>query len=151
MDDKAKRSAENMARLNQAHKEMIGEQEQQLIVDFDAAYDEWKAKDKPLMVRFKGKIYPVPRRQPFAYSLFISRHTKRQYDHELRKEVPRLFVPDDKAEEYVRLMFGEKFLRAMQQSDVEVDFVMDRIAPEIHKQWQYEQATEGKNAQTPGS
>jgi len=151
MNDKAKRSAENLSKLNQAHKQLIDEQENQLLVDFDAAYDEWKAKEKPLTVKFKGKTYPVPSRQPFAYSLFISRHTKRKYDHKLKREVPQLFIPEDKAEEYVRLMFGEKFLQAMKESDVEVDFVMDKIAPEIHKMWQGEQIVEGKNAQTPGS
>ena len=148
---KSQKSAENIARLNNAHKQLIDEQEHQLLVDFDAAYEEWKAKDKPLTVKFKGKIYSVPRRQPFAYSLFISRHTKRKYDHKLKREVPQLFIPEDKAEEYVRLMFGEEFLQAMKASDVEVDFVMDKIAPEIHKIWQGEQITEGKNAQTPGS
>ncbi len=151
MKDKAQQSAENMAKLNQAHKEMIADQEIELIKDYDAAYEEWKTKDKPYIVKFQGKTFEVPRTQPFSYALFVSRHTQRVYNKDTGKEEARLIVPDEKGEEYIRLMLGDEFVKALAASGVEMDFVMDTITVDVHAMWMNNEVQKAKNALTPGS
>jgi hypothetical protein len=150
--EKDKKSAENLTKLDQAEKKITSDQEEELISDYDAAFKEWQSKDKPYLVKFLGKTFEVPRTQPFAYALFISRHTKKRYNKEKGRYVLELIIPDDESEEYIRLMLGDRFVEALAESDVTVDFVMNHIAPDIHRMWQTNLIKNTlKNVQTPGS
>ena len=149
---KEERSRRNLLVLNRAEEEMAADQELELAADYDEAYEEWKTKDKPYLVKFLGQVFKVPRTQPFAYALFISKHTKRSYSKQQKKEITELVIPEHKGEEYIKLMLGEAFVEALGESDVSLNYVMERIAPDIHRMWQgIKMPTDLKNAQTPGS
>lgn len=155
-EEKKNKSLANLVVLNRAAVELATKQEEDLIGDYDAAYEEWQSRNRPYYVKFKGKTFEVPRSQPFAYALFISRHTKKVYDPVQRRDVVKLVIPDDQAYEYIRLMLGDEFVEALSNSKVEMDFVMNHIAPDIHAKWQGSSGSAGggqqeKNAQTPGS
>jgi len=148
---KEERSKRNLIILNKAEEEMSANQEVELSADYDAAYEEWKTRDKPHLVKFLGQVFEVPRTQPFAYALFISKHTKKRYNKKARREVAELEIPEHLGEEYIKLMLGEKFVEALGKSDVPLGYVMEYIAPDIHKMWQGQQTPDLKNVQTPGS
>lgn len=150
--DKEALSRNNLVLLERAQEQMTAEQEADLASDYDAAYDEWKNKQKPYLVKFLGRVFKVPRNQPFAYALFISKHTKKRYDKEKGREVVELVVPDHLGEEYIRLMLGEEFVEALSKSDVDIGYVFQHIVPDIHAMWQgFKKPADLKNVQTPGS
>jgi hypothetical protein len=142
MDREAKLSA-----LNQAAQIEAEAQAENLVVDFDAALKEWETKDKkPYLVKFLGKTYPVPREKPFAYALFVNRYCIRKRDGVMVFE-----IPDDKIEEFFRLMFGQQFLDALKASDVDCEFVLQKIVPAIVEMWGTP-LKKGKNVEgTPAS
>jgi hypothetical protein len=150
--DKEKLSQNNLILLDRAQEQMTADQEMDLVSDYDAAYDEWKSQQKPYTVKFLGRVFNVPRTQPFAYALFISKHTKKRYDKKKRREVTELVIPDHLGEEYIKLMLGEEFVEALGKSDVPMEYVFQHIVPDIHAMWQgTKKPADLKNVQTPGS
>lgn len=126
MDREAKLRA-----LNRAAQAESEAQIENLIVDFDASKKEWENKDrKPYLVKFLEKTYPVPREKPFAYALFVNRYCIKK-----RGGVQVFEIPDDKIEEFFRLIFGQEFLDALKGSEVEFDFVLQRMVPAIIEMW----------------
>lgn len=123
-------NAERIAALNRAAHAESEAQVQNLVVDFDAALKEWRGKRATHQVKFLGKTFAVPREKPFAYALFVSRHCIKKIDGK------KMFVVEDEhVEEFFRLMFGEEFLVALQESNVGHQFVMEHIVPEVLKLW----------------
>jgi len=132
---KSEKNQETLRKLNEAQEEMTAEQEAELVADYDAALEEWMSKDKPKQIKFRGKLFTVPQKEPFAHALFVSRHTKFVFDKKQNRKVPQLIIPDDKGEEYVRLILGNDFLREIEKSGADVNFVMQKIIPDIRKMW----------------
>jgi len=62
--------------------------------------------------------------------LFVNRYCIRKRDGVMVFE-----IPDDKIEEFFRLMFGQQFLDALKASDVDYEFVLQEIVPAIVEMW----------------
>lgn len=122
---------ERIAALNRAAQAESQAQADNLVIDFDNALKEWKGKGAPHKVKFLGRTFDVPREKPFAYALFVSRHCIKKVDGKTM-----FVVDDDKVEEFYRLMFGDEFLEALLESNVDYQFVMDNIVPSILSLWQ---------------
>lgn len=122
-----------MAFLNAKTVEMAAEQEENLISDYDEALREWQEKNVPYKVRFKGRIFDVPRSIPFSFSLFYMRNCIQKVDGKTL-----FIIPDDKIAEFIERMFGEEFLSILNQSDdVELAFVVQTLVPDIMDKWGY--------------
>lgn len=115
-------------------------QEKALVIDFDAAYDEWKSTEGTFPVQFRGKIYRVPASQPMRYAYLIARHCIQNVDGKRM-----LIVPEEIASELLELQLGKEFLEDLSKSDVSMDFVYQTIVPQIAKKWGLN-VVEGKNA-----
>ena len=122
---------ERIAALNRAAQAESQAQAENLVVDFDNALKEWRGKNEPHKVKFLGRTFDVPREKPFAYALFVSRHCIKKVDGKTM-----FIVDDDKVEEFYRLMFGDEFLEALLESNVDYQFVMENIVPNILSLWQ---------------
>ena len=124
---------ERIAFLNAKTEQLASEQETELIADYDEALKEWKEKNAPYRVKFKGKIFDIPRNIPFNFSLFYLRYCIKKQDGKT------LFViPDDKQSEFIELMFGPDFLAALEGSgDIDLNFVFEKLVPDIMDKWGY--------------
>jgi hypothetical protein len=129
---KRKKNEERMAFLNEKAEEMAQLQEADLVVDYDEALAEHRQKNKPHLIRFKGKTFEIPRSMPFTFSLFYMRHCIQ------RKSGKTVFaIPEDRIAEFIEKMFGKDFLETLDQSDVDFNFVLGRLVPDIMSMWGY--------------
>ena len=150
MDERIKKSATNderIAYLNSKVEELSELQEQELVTDYDAALKEYKTKNVPYKVRFKGKIYEVPMTMPFSFSMFYMRYCI------VKENGKTIFkIPDNLIGAFIEKMFGTSFLQALHENDdIELNFILGTIVPDVFEKWGYGIKTSGKNAQTPGS
>lgn len=109
------------------------QQEASLVIDFDAALQERARREAPLTIKFRGREFAVTRTLPAAFQLFFFRYcTKR--DPKTGKVYTS--VPEDRAYEFMRLMFGTEFVEFVQeQPDVPFDMVFDTLATRVLEQW----------------
>jgi len=133
--------------------EELGEQQaNDLVIDYDAALKEYKQKSNPYKIKFKGRIFDVPRSMPFSFSMFYMRYCL------VKKQGKTIFqIPDERIHEFIEKMFGRLFLKTLMNSDdVDMNFVMGTLVPDIFEKWGYGINTPrkddlGKNVQTPDS
>ena len=134
MDDALKeKNEERLAFLNEKAEELSAQQEEELVTDYDEVLKEYQTQNKPHKVKFKGRVFDVPRSIPFSFSLFYMRHC-------IKKQggATVFVIPDDKQSEFIERMFGKKFLEILEQSDdVEMDFVFSKLVPDIMDKWGY--------------
>jgi len=114
----------NLEKLNQAEDKYLEAWESDNSIDFDAALDEHKKGEEPVAVTFLGKTYEVPPAMPVSVWLYHERHVDKKGN-----------LPDDKALEYIKKVIGKKFVDALEDSDVTVTFVMEKIIPAITRRW----------------
>ncbi len=136
MTDPVKKLANNedrIAFLNQKAEEISQNQEEELVTDYDEALQEYKQGSTPHKVKFKGKIFDIPRSMPFSFSLFYMRNCIKK-----RKGKTVFEIPEDKISEFIEKMFGKDFLDTLNDSDdVELGFVVHRLIPDIMDKWGY--------------
>ena len=135
-DAKAKKlsNEEKIAFLNDKVNELSSNQEADLVTDYDDALREWREKNAPHKVKFKGRVFEVPRSIPFSFSMFYMRHCIKKVNGRT------LFViPEERQSEFIEKMFGEEFLAVLEQSDdVELQFVFSKLVPDIMSKWGYD-------------
>ncbi len=122
--------------LENKFEEIKERQESELTCDFDKALEEYVKKKERLTVRFLGKIYELPQSVPFNFSTFFLRYCIKKVNG---KQV--VSIPDDKILQFIKLMFGQKFLIALETSNnvnVSIEFVNETIVPFVMKQWGYD-------------
>ena len=128
-----KKNAERLAFLDEKAEELAIAQEEDLVVDYDEALAEYQQKNKPRQIRFKGKVFEIPRAMPFTFALFYMRHCIKRKGGKIIFE-----IPEDKLGEFITKMFGKEFLEVLDQSDdVDFDFVIGRLIPDIMSSWGY--------------
>jgi hypothetical protein len=130
MDNK---NEERIAFLNEKTEELSAEQENELVTDYDKALDEYKNKNKPYKIKFKGKIFDIPRDMPFPFSMFYMREC-------LHKQNGKVIfgIPEDPAivREFIMKMFGEEFLEELDHhNDVGIRFVVETMGIDILGKW----------------
>jgi hypothetical protein len=132
-DVAVKTNIERIAFLESKTEELAKDQEAELIVDFDEALSEYQMKNTPRKIRFKGKLFEIPRTMPFNFGLFYMRHCIKRREGKVFFE-----IPDDLLAEFITKMFGKSFLEVLDQSDdVDMSFVFDHLVPEIMSGWGY--------------
>lgn len=133
MVNKLSTNEEKIAFLNTKTEELSQHQEQELVVDYDEALEEYQAQNKPYKIKFKGTIFNIPRSMPFSFGLFYMRYCIKKRDGKTIFE-----IPDDKLSEFIEKMFGKEFLDILDQSkDLELNFVVGRLIPDIMNNWGY--------------
>lgn len=132
---------ERIAFLNKKTEEVARNQEQELVTDYDEALKEYQEQNKPHRIKFKGRLFNIPRSMPFSFGLFYMRHCIKKRNGKTVFE-----LPDDRLSEFIEKMFGKEFLNMLDQStDVDIDFVVGRLIPDIMDRWGYA-VTEPKNS-----
>ena len=126
--------------LNKKQNEIADNQENQLVLDFDKALED--GSKRPIIIKLIGKKYEVPSEMPFNFSTFFLRHCYKKIDGKMT-----VVMDDDKVLPYIELMFGKEFLDDVSKPEntkVSINFVFDKIAPAIMKQWGYDIDTSNK-------
>lgn len=133
MVNKLSTNEEKVAFLNAKTEELSQQQEQELIVDYDDALKEYQEQNRPYKIKFKGKTFNVPHSMPFSFGLFYMRHCIK------KREGKTVFeIPDERLSEFIEKMFGKEFLNTLDQStDIDLDFVIGRLIPDIMSRWGY--------------
>jgi hypothetical protein len=121
---------ERMALLDEKLDELRDEQEKDLLLDFDKAIEEKQG--KPYTIKFKNEIYEIPCQMPFNFSTFFFRYCYKKQNGKVIIE-----VPEDRMIQYIELMFGKKFVNALEKSTVTVDMVFDDLSTTILGKWGY--------------
>jgi len=122
--------------LENKFEEIKERQESELTYDFDKALEEYVKKKERFTVRFLGKIYELPQSVPFNFSTFFLRYCVKKVGGQ-----QIVSIPDDKILQFIKLMFGQKFLVALETSNdvnVSIEFVNETIVPLVMKQWGYD-------------
>jgi predicted Ser/Thr protein kinase len=119
--------------LNEKHKEIIQNQENTLVIDFDKAIQE--NKEEKIVVKFLNKNYYLPATMPFKFSTFFLRYC-------LKKENGKMnvIIPDDKILTFIEYMFGNSFMEALDNSQddkITINIVLETLVPPIMKKWGY--------------
>jgi len=123
-------------------------QQEELTADYDAALKEYETKNKPHLIKFAGEIFEIPREMPFKFATFYFRHCVKKVAGKTQMQ-----VPEDKLYEFIELMFGKKFLYTLEKSDAGMNFVFQKIVPDIMKMWGHDidtskQRKQQKNVRT---
>jgi len=135
-EEKNKINEERISQLNEKVEEIKERQESELTCDFDKALDEYVNSNKKFTVRFLGKIYELPNSMPFNFQTFFLRHCYKKIDGKMV-----IIMPDDKIFMFIKLMFGGKFLTALEQTNnvhVTLNFVNKVIIPRVMQEWGYD-------------
>lgn len=131
--NKSLTNEEKIAFLNAKTEELSSHQEEELVTDYDEALKEYQEENKPHKIKFKGKIFSIPSSMPFSFGLFYMRHCIKKRDGKTIFE-----IPDDKLSEFIEKMFGKEFLDTLDQSvDIDVNFVVGILIPDIMDRWGY--------------
>lgn len=125
--------------LDQKAAELQQVQQEDLVADYDEALREYENQNKPHYVKFAGEVFAVPREMPFNFAAFYFRHCIRKV-----RGKTEMVVPEDKLYEFIELMFGREFLSVLERSDVGMNFVFERIVPDIMKMWGHDVNAEKK-------
>lgn len=141
MEERKMTDAEKISFLNKKVDEEAQEQEENLVADYDAVLREYKEQNKPYYVKFKGKRFAIPHSMPFNFGLFYMRNCIKK-----RQGKTMFEIPEDKLSEFIEKMFGTEFLETLNQSDdVELEFVLGRLIPDIFEKWGYDIKNPQKN------
>lgn len=125
------KNTEKLKKLDNAIENEKALQEQELLIDFDAAIKE--KEEKPFNVKFMDSIYKIPSQMPFSFSMFFFRNCYKKYKG---KEI--IDVPEDKIDEFIELLLGKEFLKKAEKSNVSLMFIMDTVASKIMNKWGYD-------------
>jgi len=119
-----------LAYLNDKVEQLAEEQEAELVSDYDEAEAEYRKVKPPIHIRFRGHDFVLPATMPFSFSMFFMRNCVKRKGDKLFME-----VPDDKVAELIERMFGSAFLKLLEETDVELGFVVDHMIPDIMGKW----------------
>lgn len=111
------------------------EQQESLIIDFDQAVEEEKA--KATMVKFQGQTYKLPKSAPAWLPLFVNRHG----------QGPNNELTDKKNLELIEHLLGKDFASKIaddKNNFVSLQLVNDKILEPVMKQWGFEGASADK-------
>lgn len=98
-------------------------QEEELLVDFDEAYEEYKRKEVPLVIKFMGETFEVPRKRPMNVMLFTARNQKDG------------MLSDDKYYQMLEMVLGKRFIQKLEETDAPLDFVTEKVMNPITEKW----------------
>lgn len=133
MDNKKFQSNKDREKfLDEKFEEIQEAQEADLLLDFDKAVEE--AKEKPYKIKFLGNYYDIPRQMPFNFATFFFRNCYKKVKGNITVE-----VPDEKLYLFIQLMFGNEFLRALENNRkrISIDVVFEKLAVTILNKWGY--------------
>lgn len=114
---------ERMNVLDNALEQAGKEQSEELLVDFDQAYEEYRQKEVPLVVKFMGETFEVPRSRPVGVTIYTARNQK---DGGLS---------DDKYYTLLEKVFGKRFIDKMEECNAPLDFVTEKVMTPLLEKW----------------
>ncbi len=113
-------------------------QTEQLVVDLDAAWDEHKKTDKPIVFKFQGETFEVPSSMPADFGRFYRRHClKPSKDEKTGEPVVLFVVPDGElAYEFMETMAGADFVEAWSKTRIPMAVLSAHVIGPIMRAWQ---------------
>jgi hypothetical protein len=135
-DEDLKRSKDEdnrrlLEQLNRRHDELKQLQLEELRIDVDAAWTEYRERLRPICFTFEGTEYTIPAEMPGGAVVFISRHCLTELDHG-----EFLFhIPDNLWHEALDVMLGEQLAAAIKGSDKTFPFINDTVLRPILVKW----------------
>lgn len=144
MNNSAKTEHERRQELNQALELVKSKQQDDLVIDFDQAVEEYRQKNSPIKIKFGGRYYEAPRDAPADVMMFIIRNTEGGA------------MSDEDLHRFMGMVLGQEFLDALAKSNVPLKLVGDKVTTRIFEEWNiggqkgYVEETE-KKPKTPGS
>lgn len=109
--------------LDQKAEQVAESKKEELLVDFDEAYQEYKNKEVPLVVRFMGEKFEVPRKRPVGVTVWTA-----------RKQTEGA-ISDDQYYTLLQKIFGERFIQKMEECDAPLEFVTKNVMEPLYKKW----------------
>lgn len=134
-NSKFKNNEDRIKYLDEKHEEIKKNQEDDLVLDFDKALEEEKAKSSKIIIKLMGCEFKLPKKMPFNFSTFFLRNCYKKIEGQWV-----IVMPEDKVLEYIELMFGKDFINKLEQknNDISIDFIFKNVVPGIMKQWGYD-------------
>lgn len=115
--------------LHQEAESWKRKQQDDLIIDFDQAVAEEKA--KAIKVRFEGKVYELPKSTPAWLPLFINKHADKDG-----------VVSDEKNLEMIAALLGRDFAEKVaddKNNFVSFELVNSKILKPVMEEWGFDQ------------
>ena len=116
--------------LDQQLDNLANQQEQELLIDFDEIIEEEKAQG--LKIKFNKKIYTIPSKMPFSFAMFFFRNCLKTV-----KGKTVIQIPDHITIEFIERMFGEVFLKDLEESKIDISFqtLFEKFANKVLNNW----------------
>lgn len=103
-------------------------QRQELLVDFDRAYEEYQQEETPLVVKFAGETFQVPRSRPVGVTVWTARNQQNGQ------------LTDDQYYTLLEKVFGKRFIDKMEESDAPLELVTKKVMQPLFEKWGVEGA-----------
>lgn len=141
---KEKENAKRLKILNEGEQQVIREERQALTLDFDQAYREYEQKNKPILIKIKGRVFKLPGKVPVSYMVW--------YFKTVKDNNGKFVIPKEESIEFMSKVFGPELMLFLKNQNLSYEFVSEKMLPEIMDKWYDEvQGSEAKNEQTPES
>lgn len=143
----AQKERENLRRLKileEGEQVVKKEERQALSLDFDQAYREYEQKEKPLLIKIKGRVFKLPGKVPVSYMLW--------YFNNIKENNGKFFLPKEETPQFMAKVFGPELMQFIKSQNMSYDFVSEKMLPDIMDKWYGETQSGGseeKNEQTP--
>lgn len=124
--------------LSKGLKNLAALQEQQLVVDLDAAWEEHKKTDTPIVFKFQGKSFEVPSSMPADFGRFYRRHClKTSKDEKTGEPIVLFMIPDGELLfDFMEGLCGKEFADAWSDTRIPMDVLATHVIGPIMRQWQ---------------
>ena len=130
-------NAKTLADLNAGLDKLRDLQGKQLVIDLDAAWDEHKKADKPIVFKFQGKTFEVPSSMPADFGRFYRRHClKTGKDPKTGEATVMFVVPDGELMfEFMDALAGPEFVEAWSQTRIPMNVLATHVIGPIMRAW----------------
>jgi hypothetical protein len=124
-------NARRLALLDEAIVEGVSDQKRELLVDFDAAYDELVASGPAPVFRLGGVDYPFPPAMPAQFYVYLTRNCVSEIEGGFDIRIP----DGDAALVLIEKAMGAEFARAVMRSDKPINMIVEKLFEHISERW----------------
>jgi len=132
--------------LDKAYNDIKSQQQEELVIDFDAAVE--AQKKKSIKIKFRGEVYEIPPETPQWYMNIVNRklHEVEALKTEGMTEgqlIERLEINDKQNEEIFRRLFGDEFVNEyLNENFVSVSVLNRELLNPILVKWGWKPAVD---------
>lgn len=131
-DEELKKINESrLAKLDEVIFEGAKDQAADLLLDFDAAFEEVKAGSKPLSIKLDGVNYDIPHSMPADFWFYLTRECLVPFEGGWSINIPN----EDMGLELLRRAVSDDFADAVTVSKKPISFIVERVFELISERW----------------